>query len=415
MKILTLASTFPRYRGHFAANFIYELAKGLKKKGFEIIVLTPHHPDTKLKEEVDGLKIYRFPYFYPLKYQTLYRDDFGFVYNFKRSNLAKIQAPFFFLSELFSAIRIIRKEKIDVIHSHWLVPQGLVGAICKKVFGIPHVTTVHGADINTIKKLEILSGKKSKILSGIFSFVLHNSDKINANSSYTKSIVLSIDGRVKNKIEIIPMGVDINRFKHEDDINIKEDFDAEYLILSVGRLIDWKGTKYLITAMKEIIKKIPNAKLVIGGIGPEKENLEKLTEELKLKNNVIFTGYIEDIDLLKYYASSDIFVLPSINLNGHTETLGVVLLEAMACGTPVIGSNVGGIPDIIKDGYNGFLVSEKSPEDLADKIIELLSNKELAEEFATNGLKTVQEKFSWISVTERFIEVYEEFKSTEVD
>ena len=211
------------------------------------------------------------------------------------------------------------------------------------------------------------------------------------------------------------MGVDINRFKHEDDINIKEDFDAEYLILSVGRLIDWKGTKYLITAMKEIIKKIPNAKLVIGGIGPEKENLEKLTEELKLKNNVIFTGYIEDIDLLKYYASSDIFVLPSINLNGHTETLGVVLLEAMACGTPVIGSNVGGIPDIIKDGYNGFLVSEKSPEDLADKIIELLSNKELAEEFATNGLKTVQEKFSWISVTERFIEVYEEFKSTEVD
>ena len=415
MKILMLASTFPRYKGHFAANFIYELAKGLKERGFEIIVLTTHHPDTKLKEDVDGLKIYRFPYFYPSKYQTLYRDDFSFVYNFKRSYLAKIQAPLFFLSELFSAIRIIRKEKIDVIHSHWLVPQGLVGAICKKIFGTPHVTTVHGADINTFKKLEILSGKKSKILSGIFSFVLHNSDKINANSSYTKNIVLSIDGRVKNKIEIIPMGVDINRFKHEDDINIKEDFDAEYLILSVGRLIDWKGTKYLITAMKEIIKKIPNAKLVIGGIGPEKENLEKLTEELKLKNNVIFTGYIEDIDLLKYYASSDIFVLPSINLNGHTETLGVVLLEAMACGTPVIGSNVGGIPDIIKDGYNGFLVSEKSPEDLADKIIELLSNKELAEEFATNGLKTVQEKFSWISVTERFIEVYEEFKSTEVD
>lgn len=408
MRILTLASTFPRYRGHFGAPFIYELVKGLKERGFEIIVLTPHHPDAKLKEDLDGLKIYRFPYFYPFKYQTLYRDDFGFVYNFKRSHLAKIQAPLFFLSELFGAIRIIRKEKIDVIHSHWLVPQGLVGAICRKILGIPHVTTVHGEDINTFKKLKILSGKKPKILSRIYSFVLQNSDRINANSNYTKCIVLSIDGRIKNKIEIIPMGVDINRFKHEDDTNLKEDFDAEYLILSVGRLIDWKGTKYLITAMNEIIKKIPSAKLVIGGIGPEKEKLEKLTQELNLKNNVIFTGYIEGIDLPKYYNSSNIFVLPSINLNGHTETLGVVLLEAMVCGTPVIGSNVGGIPDIIKDGYNGFLVPEKSPKDLADKIVQLLSNEKMAEEFSVNGLKTVRERFSWEIVGEKFCDVYEQ-------
>jgi len=408
MKILTLASSFPRYRGDFTGNFIYELVKGLKERGFEIIVLTTHHPDTKLKEEVDGLKIYRFPYFYPFKYQTLYRDAFGFVYNFKRSHLAKIQAPFFFLSELFSAIRIIRKEKIDMIHSHWLVPQGLIGAICKKIFGISHVTTVHGEDINTFKKLEILSGKKSKILSRIYSFVLHNSDRINANSSYTKSIVLSIDGRIKNKIEIIPMGVDINRFKHEDDTNIKEDFGAGYLILSVGRLIDLKGTKYLIIAMKDVIKKFPNSKLVVAGGGPEKKKLKKLTKDLNLEDNVIFIGSIKNSDLPKYYSSADVFVLPSINIQGQAETLGVVLLESMSCGTPVIGTNVGGITDIIKDGYNGFLVSDKSPEDLADKIIELLSNKELVEELSANGLKTIRERFSWEVVIEEFCNIYEQ-------
>ena len=165
--------------------------------------------------------------------------------------------------------------------------------------------------------------------------------------------------------------------------------------------------------MKDVTKNFPTAKLVIGGNGPEKGNLERLTEELNLKKNVFFAGYIEDIDLPEYYGFADVFCLPSINLNGQTEALGVVLLEAMACGTPVIGSDVGGIPDIIEDGYNGFLVPEKSPKDLADKIIELLSNRKLAEEFAANGLKTVREKFSWDRVIEKFRNVYEQVLTKE--
>jgi N-acetyl-alpha-D-glucosaminyl L-malate synthase BshA len=402
--ILVIASAFPRYQGDLSGNFVYELAKRLNEKEFEIIVLTPHHPDTKLKETVDGMNVYRFPYFYPFKYQKLVYGG-GVSYNIKNSYLAKIQVPLFFLSELFYAFKIIRKEKIDVIHSHWLVPQGLVGAICKRIFGIAHIATVHGSDVNTIKK--------SKFFSLICSFIIHNSDKITANSNYTKNIVLSIDNKAKNKVEVVPMGIDINRFKSEDNTNLKEVLGAEYLILSVGRLIDWKGTKYLIKAMKEVIKKFPNSKLVIGGNGPEKGNLERLTEELNLKKNVIFAGYIEDIDLPEYYGFADVFCLPSINLNGQTEALGVVLLEAMACGTPVIGSDVGGIPDIIKDGYNGFLVSEKSPEGLADKIIELVSNEKMAEEFSINGLKIVKERFSWEIVTERFYRLYEQILEEE--
>jgi glycosyltransferase involved in cell wall biosynthesis len=145
------------------------------------------------------------------------------------------------------------------------------------------------------------------------------------------------------------------------------------------------------SAMKKIIRKFPNAKLIIGGTGPEKEKSEKLTEELNLKKNVVFMWYIENMVLSKYYASSDIFVLPSINLNGLTEALGVVLLEAMARGTPAIGTTVGGVPDIIKDGYNGFLVEQKSSEQIAERVLELLNNEELRERFSNNVLETMGE------------------------
>lgn len=399
-KVVVITSNFPRYNKDTSGWFIHELSKRLRNKGFKMFALAPHCHNAKFKEEIDAVKVYRFLYFYPYRFQKLaYGSGKGISYNLKNSFLAKIEAPLFFLSELFSAIKIIRKEKIDIIHSHWLLPSGLIGAICRKIFKVPHIATVHGSDVNTIKK--------SKFLSKICSFIIHNSDRITANSNYTKNILLSIDDKAKNRVEVVPMGVDINYSKSEDNTNLKEVFGAEYLILSIGRLIGWKGTKYLIIAMKDVTKKFPTAKLVIGGNGPEKGNLENLTKELNLKKKVIFTGYIEDMDLPKYYSVADVFVLPSINLDGQTEGLGVVLLEAMACGTPIIGSNVGGIQDIIEDGYNGFLVPEKSSEDLAGKILELLSNKKLAEEFSVNGLKIVRERFSWEIVGERFIKIYE--------
>ena len=397
--VLILTTTFPRWKDDTTPTFVYELSKRLKAEKLELIILAPHHREAKNFEVLDDLKVYRFPYFYPMRYQRLAYGG-GILPNIKSSNLAKIQVPFLFLSELFWTFKIIREKNIDGVHSHWMIPSGLIGAFCRRAFGIPHIATLHGSDVNTIKK--------SRILRKICSFIVHNSDRITTNSNFIKNVVLSIDDKAQDKVEIIPMGVDIESFKSKEDVNLKAFFGVKYLILSVGRLIDWKGISYLIMAMKKVITKFPNTKLLIGGSGPERENLENLVVKLDLKKTIIFIGYIKNIDLPKYYRSADVFCLPSINLNGQTEALGVVLLEAMACGIPVVGSNVGGIPDIIKDGYNGFLVPEKSPEDLANRIIELLSNDKIAKEFIVNGLNTVRDKFSWGIVTGRFCNVYKQ-------
>ncbi|MCZ7381943.1 MAG: glycosyltransferase family 4 protein [Candidatus Methanoperedens sp.] len=398
-KVLVITSNFPRYDGDSLGWFIHEIDKRLNNNGFNMYVLAPHNHNAKFMEVIDGVKVSRFSYFYPYSYQKLAYGN-GIPYNIKRSHLAKIQVPLFFCSELFNSIQIIKKEDIDIIHSHWLLPSGLVGAICSRIFDIPHIATIHGSDVNTIKK--------SKILRIICSFIIKNSDIITTNSSYTKNILLLINNNIENKVKIIPMGTDINYFRLEDNKNLKECFKAKYLILSVGRLVELKGIRYLIIAMKDLIRNFPKAKLVIVGDGPEKEKLEKLTESLSLKDNVIFEGYIKNFNLHKYYASSDVFVLPSITINGQSDGLGVVLLEAMACSTPVIGTAAGGLTDIIKHNYNGFLIPEKSSRDLADSISELLTNESLAKKFRENGLKTIKEKFSWNHVIEEFHEIYEQ-------
>ena len=379
-------------------DFVTELSELISKKGFKVSVLAPHNYNLKFSENINGIQVFRFPYFFPLKYQKLAYGP-GILDNIKKSYLAKIQVPLFLLSELFFTMKIVKRDKIDIIHSHWLLPQGLIGAIIKKLYKIYHVATVHGSDVNMVKK--------NRFLRKIGSFIITNSNKITVNSTFTKNLILDIASRRnEEKIKIIPMGIDLDRFTQVSDINLKKKYTDGNLLLFVGRLIDWKGAKYLVKAMKDVVETFPKTKLLIVGSGPEKTKLKELIIELNLEDKVCFIGEIKNTEMPKYYSAADVFIIPSIVVDGHTEGLGVVTLEAMACGTPVIGSHVGGIPDVIKDGYNGFLVPEKSHEELTKRIIRLLSDKELEKKFIRNGLKTVKEKFSWYIVSDKMISLF---------
>ncbi len=397
MKVLVLTTTFPRWQEDTVPAFVYQLCQELLRNGLEIVVLAPHHQGAPLQEEMAGLKVHRFAYFYPKRYQRLYYEG-GVLSNLKRSRLAWVQVPLLVVSELYHALRLIKKEKVDIIHSHWLIPSGLVGAICKKVCKRPLVVTIHGSDIFPFRKGS---------LKHLLRLVLKSCDACTANSQATASAAQEITD-VQQKLAVIPMGVDLNRF-HPDEPGFATD---KPLILSVGRLINWKGVDYLIRAMPLVLEQLPEARLVICGDGPERANLERLASELSLTGNVVFEGSVPNSRLPDYYRTASVFVLPSIVIEstGETEALGVVLLEAMACGKPVIGSNVGGIPDIIEDGWNGFLVQQKSPEELADRIVRLLSSDELRHRFSENALQTVRERFSWEAVTDRFGEIYERLR-----
>jgi glycosyltransferase involved in cell wall biosynthesis len=158
--------------------------------------------------------------------------------------------------------------------------------------------------------------------------------------------------------------------------------------------------------MPKILKKVP-AKLVIVGDGPERKNLVGLTKELNLQDNVVFEGKIPPNELPKFYASADVFVGPSIvTAKGDTEGLGIVFLEAIASGTCVVGSKVGGIPDIIKHNETGLLVREKNPEGISRAVITILGNVKMQKRLCENALKHIQKNYSWKVVAEKFSELY---------
>jgi glycosyltransferase involved in cell wall biosynthesis len=179
---------------------------------------------------------------------------------------------------------------VDLINSHWLIPQGFTGAVVQWITGIPHVTTVHGSDLALIRK--------SAILTRICSFIIRHSDVVTVNSSYNRQLLVSLVSGSEKKIQIIPMGVDQQKFIIEAGSSSVKKNASDQVILNVGRLIDWKGTQYLIDAMPEVICQIPTARLIIIGTGPEEESLRQKVRELKLEDRITFLGAVNNSSLI---------------------------------------------------------------------------------------------------------------------
>jgi glycosyltransferase involved in cell wall biosynthesis len=310
----------------------------------------------------------------------------------RHSFLAVLQLPLFLISEWCCTWWVIHRYKIDLIHSHWVVPSGLVGASIAFIWRKPHIISCHVLDVNLFGKF--------RFSLPILSAILASTDLITTNSTYTKQQIEALVPQTR-PCRVIPMGVDL---PHNPPA-VKD--SRRHMILFVGRLVEWKGIDTLIRSMTQVRETIPDGRLTIVGEGLLHDSLQCLVQDIGLTETVRFSGRVSDEDLAILYDSASVFVLPSRSYQGLVmEGLGVVLLEAMSHGVPVIGSNVGGIPDIITDGENGFLVPERDPAILAEKIVTLLTDTTLAERFRQAGYNTVRTRFSWEEISRQFSDVY---------
>ncbi|MCF7889452.1 MAG: glycosyltransferase family 4 protein [Victivallales bacterium] len=397
LSVLVLTTSFPLNKGIAVGIHVIEKCRHLVKNGVPVCVIAPHHQGEPLFEMINGIRVSRFRYFFPEKYQKLAYGS-GIPTNLKSSILAKIQLPFFLLSFFFNTIREVKKY--DLIHCHWSLA-GAVGVIAGKLMRKKIVFMMHGAEVFVLGKNPLLK------------FVLKNVDFLISNSTFTEEKTLEVYP-VKNHCVISP-GVDINRFypqhnipKLREKLNVSSD---DFYILTIGKFIPRKGIEYLIEAMNIIVheKGIKDIQLRIGGRGPLKNKYHELIQKYDLTEYVDFIGYIPDKDLPSYYTEADVFVLPSIvDDDGDTEGLGVVFLEANACGTPVIGSKVGGIIDAITDNSNGYLVEPKKTEELVEKVLLIKTDEKVRNEMGENGRNKVKSLFRWDAITKNIIEsVYE--------
>ena len=366
MNICLLTSSFPRTPQDPAGIFIYHLARWLAKKDIHVSVVAPHDKGCPFFEIRDNIRIYRFPYFFPFRLQKLCYGA-GMMKNIQTQRPVLAQIPFFFLTELLCAAVISKKIKADIIHAHWSIPQGITGVLSKQLLNIPCITSVHGSDVFALNQ---------PFLKPINRWALRKSDICIANSRATKNAVEILSGR--NDVALIPMGVDTDLFDKTGNLETAGSDKAEkdHIILFAGRLIKVKGVDVLIRSMPKILAHIPESKLLIVGNGPQLKTLMALSKQMGVSNQVVFKRRVAPEELKKYYNLADVFVLPSIIRDtGETEGLGMVLLEAMACGVPVIGTDVGGIGDSIVHEETGLLITAGAADAIADNVIRLFKDK----------------------------------------
>jgi len=385
--LLVLTSTFPKSVSDSTPPFVFQLCSHLLPH-FDVTVLTPAVSKAPEAETLQGVKVRRFHYFWPRSLERL--ADGAILENLSRSPWLYLQAPFLVLFELIAALRLARTTRPDVIHAHWFVPQGIVAVLVGRILRIPVVITAHGGDVY---------GLRGRLLDALRRALASRCEAVTVVSRDMATKLPEATSRRGEPPRVMPMGVDTQRFsaKRERVEN------SDQTVLFVGRLAKKKGVEYLIHAFPDVLAHHPDARLVVVGDGPCRGELETLSSQLGLADRVRFAGAQPPAELPRFYGGSRVFVGPSVvTRGGDTESFGLVFVEAMAADCPVVGTSVGGIPDVVIHGRTGLLVEPKSPGALAVAINGLLDSPAEAGKMGALARRWVRRKFDWRQVAQRY-------------
>ncbi|NKI36175.1 glycosyltransferase family 4 protein [Wenzhouxiangella sp. XN79A] len=379
-RLLVLTSTYPRHSGDKEPAFVHELARRLSES-FEVRVIAPARPHAHRVGRLDGVEVRRFRYA-PERLQTLAGEG-GILANLKSRRWKWLLLPGFFLGLAFTTFQEIRKWRPDVVHAHWLIPQGLViallGSISRRV--PPFVITSHGGDLFALKRWPFPVLKR---------FVVRRAAAVTVVSETMKVELIGL-GLPEKKISVQPMGVDLEH-RFSPSANTER---SSKEILFVGRLVEKKGLRFLIDAMPDVLTVCSDAFLTIVGFGPDEEALREQVDRLGLKQNVAFAGGRSHAEIVDFYQRATVFVAPFVQAkSGDQEGLGLVTIEAIGCGCPVIVGDLPATRAVVEDGP--FRVPVGSSGRLAQAICEVMEmssedRKALAEKQRTY----IEGRFDW--------------------
>jgi len=369
MRVAQVTKYFYPHKGGIESNAL-GISEGLVDLGHEVLVLTSNIPKGEELEELSGICVLRSNCFF-----TAFNDPF---------------TPGLFKNLL--------KEDYDIIHVHLPDPFNSVYALLASAIRKKPLFVTYHADIIKNRWYHF----PFKLAYSVFSYmVLKSAVKIIATTpDYVKES--QIPKKFRDKIMIVPNFVDSGKYIPElSGYRIRKEHSLENkkVILFLGRLVPYKGAEYLIASYKKVKEKVKDAVLVIAGSGPLEQELKKQAADLKLED-VVFTPAEED-DIPEYYAACDIFVLPSVT---RQEAFGIVLLEAMSSGKPVVSTNISGMPYVV--GNAGIVVPPRDPEALADAIIRILTEKDLRVKMGRRARERVEKEFNKEAAAEKTLKLY---------
>jgi glycosyltransferase involved in cell wall biosynthesis len=297
-----------------------------------------------------------------------------------------------------ATVSAVEDFRPDIIHVHHAFPLSWAASFIKDSYRINFVITIHGSELPTLEKDKRYYQRTYD--------AMYRAKRIIPNSGWTRDWFLTIfKGYFHEKCRVIPGGVNIDKFAHTETGSGRVDKElglhGKPVILFAGKITKYKGVDYLIGAARKI-----HGEIIILGDGPEKKRLMEKAKQLNL-SNIHWVGHqgAGVQKLAPYYSRADVFVAPSV----WDEPLGLVILESMACNTPVVVTRKGGIPLAVKDGYNGFFVRPRNCKEIVEKVNILLDDEPLRLKMGENARKSVEKRFSWKNIARKFELMYQRF------
>ena len=377
MKILMLTWEYPPRIVGGIARVVHDLSHRLIKDGHEVTVVTYKEGNVPDFEDDKGVKVYRIG-----NYMINPNNFIDWIMQMNFNLVAK-------------ANEIIAKEgNFDVIHAHdWLV--AYAAKTLKNSYGTPIVATIHATEAGRNSGIH---DETQRYINDTEWMLTYEASEVIVNSNYMKSELQRLFGLPFEKINVVPNGVKLNLYSGvERDYEFRRQYaaDNEKIILFVGRLVYEKGIQHLIAAMPKILEKYHDSKLVIAGKGGMIDELKAQVNAMGISNKVYFTGYLNSKQVVKMYKCADVAVFPSTY-----EPFGIVALEGMLSGTPVVVSDVGGLNEIVQHGENGMKSYAGNPNSLADSIVSLLYDPALCMKVAKNAKAKVRAEYNWQKIAQ---------------
>jgi len=386
LRVMILSWEYPPRIIGGLGRHVYHLATSLASEGIKVHVVTKDHPGAPEYEESEGVHIYRVVNYPP---DITQEDWVPWTLQFNVALLEK-------------AVAIVNDLKnINVIHAHdWLVAHA--AASLKHAYRIPLVATIHATEYG--RHQGHLPGPMNKLIHQIEWWLTFESVRTICCSQYMMEQISSIFDLPPDKVDVIPNGIDSESFKRDVSVDLyRKQYvkPGDKLVFFVGRLVYEKGVQTVIEAMTLILNKIPNVTFVVAGSGPHMNQLKSLVDVFHLEDKVKFTGHIDTDMLSAFYKSADLTVVPSLY-----EPFGMVVLESMAMGTPTIVADTGGLSEIVVHEETGLKFEPGNPESLADAMLRILTDKELAERLTSDARAYLGDRYNWDKIASATLEVY---------
>lgn len=360
MKVLVLASTFPASESDGIPGFVRDQVNALATAvpGLSLTVLAPHHGDGSTRDHVRHRNFdeYRFRYALPRRLQNL--AGRGIEPTLRRQPLYYLLVPVFLVAETVYLWRMTRRLHPDVLYAHWFTPQGIAAGVVSAVTGVPYVWTSHSSDVAFLRKLPFLGPLTVRVFT-------RRASRVSVVSRRSLAKLRSFfDGdewaALESRVAVIPMGVDLPEDTGVDAGTVAGGGGLPREVLFLGRLAEKKGVQYLLPAVRELATARP-VHLTVAGDGPWRDRLRRQAADLGLgENHVTFVGYVTGDRKRALIDAADVYVVPSIITDGgDAEGLPVSLLEGLAAGRICVATRESGADDIVTDGRDAFLVTER--------------------------------------------------------